>query len=1529
MPLHRPIFGLLRLAVGILPVGLIVFRSAAYVSGCLSVLSSPGVPIRWPIKSPKGDLILEADSYSVQLPTGNVILRRPKLTSPDGRLLARLDAVNAKIDWNIGGVQKVQVTLSRMNGLLVRDADGKFELAQYLSSQKSQSKGVPFEIIVRNASIDFVDRSIKGNQRRYLRMPLLKVSGNGGDWVASTALDVERVGVLNLNLQHTSTNEISAALNISAVQVAEISRSYERDSPLPGWFKTITYDRMKLTGPVDAFIGATGDRHWKVPIDLVAENVRWKQFYGRSLAFRGNVTENGLDGTFVAKNPGLTAEFACGLKWGAKLTGEGRTRLSVEDRNSLPAVISDTFSKSILFRNLRADGHLDITIEGPQWTGIASATEAGTTADHVIAPQLELAYAKDRIQFSVKSANVLGISATGIGTLDFKSKRVSADIRTASGSLKGIVDRFKLTGVDAIGAIQASVQGRIDDPQIFVDVKGSANYVAANRQQFDLGEFVASGEYQSQGFRVNQAWIKGPSGLLTASGKLSPKRDLSFEVVGRNIPTTLIQKDLIGTSNLRAIITGTLDEPHALGLAEAYAVTYAEKVVPAIRANFEVDRGQVSFNGFHAIRGTASIEGEAAYEFRSGSLRGKFKGTRLRLAELFGDAITGSIDVPSVTLGGTLAKPNVVAEITGKRAVLDGVKVSDFSGTFVFNGESVDLSDGNLTIAQGTVNVNGEYFPERKSGSITALAKGLKLDELAPEVAEDFTLGGTGTAKLDLEIENNEIRHAASSGKLRDVALNGVLLGNGSFSGNFANDIVKGSLQVGQLARYTKLSDASYDLKSGGFAADVAGLNIRLENVLQASRRYIDSLSVENRQMIGRLAASMNFDAHVERTNSASSVDVNLRSLEVADVKYQDQVLGNLVAVGSKRGKKWNVPTARLSGPLGEVVVNGVAEEGGNLAVSGDVSKVPLAQLKEFEPRLAQLSGTLDQFSFVAIGSVKSPEIKASASVSGLLARPDAKDDESLRISLDQISVSEKSGIDVDGHYFYRGFAGQVAATLPIEYPFNIPRKGATKGHIALDPRDFHEIALLLPSLNAAHTSGVVSGDLRFAGSVEDPIFDGQIELRDGAKNGKVLPSTIGFVGIDQTLQSVRTKVDVKANKLSVDATASVGANGTAQVHLEIPSQQIQTLIDQVESGEFEYFASLPVSGKATLENIPVKQNIPKDKVTPAELATAIRNYVTSPGSIQASVDSNVTIEGTVTAPRVSGNVDVSNLDCSVPAFQPARSTNAQPKFDPSFNIAVRLQTPGRFRASTADLTLIGAGTVNGKLSSPKVETKLDVTEGSFRMPGGLIRIDPNSTVEIAIGTGAAPRLSINLDGHTAITAVRYGDQIERFDISIEIQGDLLSEQPLVFTPSSDPPGLDKDRIIGILAQTNLISELGNSNTRGDAERRFRDALAGYALPSALDSFTRSVASSLGLEYVNLEYNTYDQASVLFGKAFGNGFSFQGSRQLSQPPPGFVQRYDYRLIYRPRGKQAERFRFSIGADEQRPWKIAIEYGFRF
>ncbi|MER3496472.1 MAG: hypothetical protein C4320_06620, partial [Armatimonadota bacterium] len=221
--------------------------------------------------------------------------------------------------------------------------------------------------------------------------------------------------------------------------------------------------------------------------------------------------------------------------------------------------------------------------------------------------------------------------------------------------------------------------------------------------------------------------------------------------------------------------------------------------------------------------------------------------------------------------------------------------------------------------------------------------------------------------------------------------------------------------------------------------------------------------------------------------------------------------------------------------------------------------------------------------------------------------------------------------------------------------------------------------------------------------------------------------------------------------------------------------------------------------------------------------------------------------------------------------------------------------------------------------------------------PGGSLAFRYDGAVaERNAGTGA--RLDTALTGRTQITALRGGAttagsgpaETERYDITLDVKGDLLATNGLQLNARSDPPDLSQDRILRLLGQTDIVTGFLNTRDQRALETQLRSALTGIAVPSFFSGFTDAIARELGFDYLTVDYNAYDQASLTFARTLGRGLTLSGRRQVSPPQPGLPQRYDVRLSYRPGrgGGYLRSIAVSIGSDELRPYKLSLDYGVR-
>jgi hypothetical protein len=245
-------------------------------------------------------------------------------------------------------------------------------------------------------------------------------------------------------------------------------------------------------------------------------------------------------------------------------------------------------------------------------------------------------------------------------------------------------------------------------------------------------------------------------------------------------------------------------------------------------------------------------------------------------------------------------------------------------------------------------------------------------------------------------------------------------------------------------------------------------------------------------------------------------------------------------------------------------------------------------------------------------------------------------------------------------------------------------------------------------------------------------------------------------------------------------------------------------------------------------------------------------------------------------------------------------------------------------------MVLLGNGRLRGALTQPDFLADFTVVNGTLRLPAAKVALQPGGTFGLTYaGDSGHPNASAvaNIEGHTYLTAAPYGDVPERYYITLGINGDVLADNGATLSARADPPDISQERILALLGEGPLLK----SNPSETASDQMREAFAGFAVPAALDPLTGKIAAGLGLDYLSVDYNQYDLATVDFARALNSQFVVEGRRQLGTPQIGTKPISDIQLSYHLPAKHGalRQVSIAVGADQDNAWKIKASYGTRF
>lgn len=1481
---------------------------------CIRTLEAPGVPIEFSFETNAGNLTFSADAYSLSPQRGALHVVRPQLRDQSGRVIAKLDTMEAtNLRWLGGANQVIKIHGSGLEGQLVRRKDGRFDFQSYFSPGKSSKGSVPFDISIDRATVQFTDQTGTHPWTCSIRAPHTTVAGIGQDWVANTTMNLSQVGEVSTRIQSISGEGLLVTGRTQSVQVASVAQHFAAGLKLPKFdsIGSASCSSLVAKGPFQVFVPVGKRPEFVASLDAQATNLTYKGFSAKNASFSGRVTTDGAAGSLSLSEGATSATFQGAASWMRDSQVGGTLIVNAPNIQTLPTWAKSFIPKRSEFQGGAFRGWLTIhSASQYHLSGDVEAQSATFQDQHVDRARIGLEVQPDRVVLDVRNALLGNQPINGIVTIDPRTKAIigSATARSidlaASGPLLGVNE------VAGQASLSLLIDGTMQDPGIEFVTRGQGIATVLKSHTFSLGQFEVAGRYAKKSLSLSRGVFNTPEGLVVAQGSLGSTGNLGVQLTGRGVLLAAYDPRLSGEANLSAKITGTIKDPVVRGRVEGYDVTYKTKTVPALVADIRVDRRSADLSNVQAARGTASLSGSGHVQFRTGAIDGHLSIRDVQLADWLNDEFVGVVDLPEASIGGTLSHPTISGDVSGTSLVARGVKVDKLSGSVQLDGARLTVHSLRMTGADGTLTASGSYAFDQKVGTITASANGLTLDKLGAALGTPVTVHGSLSGAADITVRGNNNIAGKLNGQINGAMVNGSKLGDGTWALQSDGNTLTGDMRIGDANRYIKLNHLTYDPDRKKATGELQVQHIPAEEVISTAMEYLPNLSVESKQSLLDLTGSLSLDCKFQGTEEDPALD--LRSLTVDDVTFRKQPVGDLSANVNLTSHKWTIRTLKLEHGPATISLSGAVDENGETHLDAtNTNRFDLAKLSLFDTRFSRLTGTANLW-FTVDGPTKSPRIVASLNLDNILAppglaAPEANDDRYLRVEFDKIVINPSNlagpAAELTGDYFYKGFRGTIMASGPFEYPFKIPSDKPIAATVTLKKSDLSNIGQLLGGLDTSRTTGFTEGSLVVSGKMDSLDVTGAIKLNAEA---------LSFLNMDDVLKNAEATLTLKDTSLDLQASGEPIRGGNFRAEASVPFKSLSQIKEQVQQHGVNSLLDSILVGDVHLSN------------------SQFRQRLLGQSSVAGTFGSDIRIAGSVRRPDVTGTVTVTDGDVILKSLTSTTPIKDEHAIDPSFNVSLNLANPTRLRSSTADIMMLGGGTLQGSLQSPKVEADLNVEKGSIRLPASLLRIDQGGTVKVAYGTlgTSKPSAIVDMEGTTSVTAARYGDaDVQRYDITLGIKGDLLQDNGLTLTPSSDPPDLSPDRILAILGQADLIQSF---STNGKESTAIQTAMLS-SVPMLLDPYTDQVAKGLGLDFLNLEYNSFDLASVAFGKLLGSGFSIEGSRQLSEPPPGFASRYDVRLVYRPRRFPGalRRVRFFVGSDQDRPWKIGLEYGVRF
>lgn len=1508
----------------------IIFASWAYSylhSMGVSLLA-PGRGLQLTYQGKVGPVRLEVESYQLDPSTNRASMTGVRLRDSKGNIftLGRL-TVHRK------PTGALDVTARDVKGTVVRRANGSFNLEDFFpDSPPSDGPESAFTATVRHIELFYKDESQPANRALRIASSALSVVGRGDTFSLQGPAALGGVG--NTDLVVSVTNgadyriqaDLTRANLTPLIGIASPFLSQSEQKAL----KTVEVGPTALSGliTVEGQLGKTGRVFGNLTGSL--SQVSAPEFGAvtvsrAQLGLEGSRAQVNVDGTWQGQPAQTRGIFSWEKGLAANLTFEA----GLVNLGQLPLNLRKELDPRIRAEGLRATGQFSLQNETPRVAGNVTVQRASFGDQSATSLNADFTFAHPKLVVSQVTAQTFGSEFTAGGSVDLRAETVSGFVRTPSANLARLANTFNIPGLTGMGRAEAVFSGKLSAPNITFASRGE---MAIRRE--DIPRPI-SGSYDLRAtgdinrIVVKRGLLTTDEGTLAVTGTVEPKGSLNLAVRASDLRIAAFQPELDGLGFAVGQITGPTSDPRFDGTVETYQLERGEFALPFARADVAYRGGKVMATDIQLRTAISQIIGEAQIDLTNETITAQFSSPGVQLAEVTSSPVSGNVTIESASLSGPLDNPRYRALVSSGTissgafsvdrsiALVTGdLRTATVERALVFLKSSPDkqitpadraLFAGakptqSIDLPEGAVFLEGTGDLENQSLQARTVFNKLGLDQLI-RADERLDVQGTAAGTGTFTIANGVATGGEFFAELEQVNLNGTAAGSGQLSFQGENSLWTGNGGIGLVGdevRFISIEEAVFDAESRRSSARIVASNLRAESILTAAKPLWEQSGADVQRILGDLRGA--FETEISVAYDGDSMELTVPQMKLADLRIGGNPAGEITIRGLRqREGDWSLEAARWQIDDGFAEASGVLDESGNLQASGTGHRIGFEWARFFDATLTPPRGHLDNLDFRLTGTAEAPEAQAT-----FVARGIPTEELPVPPSLFFSSVVLKDGLlTTDGFFEAAEFSGSFDGRGPLS-AFSEDSEELFQLSASTTTKELTDVSVLEDWLDLSRTNAQLGAS--FAASLGRDRFVVRGEAR-------VLGDRITLSDAETEFRNplITFSTDGKDVELFGQMTSSAGGNLDIYASSNVPNDftaPLRTMLQQMRLSD---------RSQLTFEKFYIREG---DQGRGTLVSTTL------------NTDKPFTFRGTLANPKITGSLELSGANIDVPQFAFGQESQGPPIVNPEFDVVIKTDGTGQVRSGPASLGLRGQTTIKGTLEQPVVAGELDLVNGVLNLPSSRIRLDPGGTISVAyrpVGIGeSVVEANVNLVGRTGKTIRRPNGNYERYDITVFITGDLLTEGGLNISGVSDPGDLSQSEILAIIGQEDLIRSLSDvaRNTQGDA---LRNTLFQYAIPAVTSGLTEGIASALNFDYLELEFNPFEGPTVAAAISLSRHLTLQGRRRI--PVNQFAEEdlYELKLVYRVPSNNAflSRSRLTLGMDNRSPLRLAIEYSIRF
>lgn len=907
---------------------------------------------------------------------------------------------------------------------------------------------------------------------------------------------------------------------------------------------------------------------------------------------------------------------------------------------------------------------------------------------------------------------------------------------------------------------------------------------------------------------VSNAVVALDGGRITAHGTATLGGPLNVSLDARGVDvhpllTALGYEQVTGIASLTGSLTGTTSSPVFNGSISAQNGHIANVAYDSLAGRVTASPEQVvlrdisvrSPSGRIATTGDVTLSSGVAPSFNVTLVADRVDLSSISMLGQLKTPLRG-IASADISIQGRPPDLRVTGQAAVANAIIDGISVDSASIRLVVSGQQTVISE--LIVRQGAMQLvgSGSVGPQ---GLLSLDVRGENLDLSLAKKALLPYIALTGPADLAGHV----------GGTLTSPTLNAQLTARGPTVNGQHFDLLTSHLfynGVEVTLSNTELSSgpvnyqvslARYIMATKSLEVNAAVTSVAIPAllaILQGSPAYTGDAGSPVRDIVesipqpvtGMLNASLGLVTSFAQQNALPTASL---SLSVIGLSLAGTQFGDLTAAARLSNTGVTLENVALTGPLGQVSMQGGINPEGALSLAGsgkDISPAIVHPWLPKEPTTGQVN-----FTFMATGTLDEPQITASVQATNIARGEFSVNSISVdkvtitgdRIAVDQLVVQKESSTLV-----ISGYVPFSLATI------SIPSDQSLSVSVHLTDPDF-VTAQYLPSF-VQESHGSLTADATVTGTMANPVGSGDIALQNGFVKLRHFDNSFIHLAASGRFQGSQLIVDTAMGESSLGGSF----NGGGQISFGGPSDRAVSL-----------FLSLNAL-KLSETNITESQG---EHVS-----------MTATGRLEAV--------GTIESPVVQGQIVVSDAGIVVPAKAVATTVTVPPlPISSQLAVTVNLARNVTVRRGSLFAEIVGPITIAGTSTSPIISGTVQITRGRLSYPGRTFELVPGGTASLLLRPPQPAVLSVNVTAATSITVgSTFTGALTRYRVFLDIFGPVGD---LDISVRSIPPGLsDIEALAGLFGGAALESIIVGEPAQNQFQEQLGQLLLGFVIPGLL-----------------------------------------------------------------------------------------------